>query len=150
MRKITVLLIFVLSLICLVSCATGPVKNSSEQFPLTQTQKSQSTSGLLRGTVNFGAGYFFPTSNDIIDISMLKTDGTTGLITEISHSRIRRPPNFPIQFSMSYDTADVSEGDTCTLIVTLLVGDEITRQGMTLLTRTENGFADASLTLLGI
>ena len=150
MRKITVLLIFVLSLICLVSCATGPVTNSSEQFPLTQTQKSQSTSGLLRGTVNFGAGYFFPTSNDIIDISMLKTDGTTGLITEISHSRIRRPPNFPIQFSMSYDTADVSEGDTCTLIVTLLVGDEITRQGMTLLTRTENGFADASLTLLGI
>ena len=150
MRKITVLLIFVLSLICLVSCATGPVKNSSEQFPLTQTQKSQSTSGLLRGTVNFGAGYFFPTSNDIIDISMLKTDGTTGLITEISHSRIRRPPNFPIQFSMSYDTADVSEGDTCTLIVTLLVGDEITRQGMTLLTRTENGFVDASLTLLGI
>ena len=150
MRKITVLLIFVLSLICLVSCATGPVKNSSEQFPLTQTQKSQSTAGLLRGTVNFGAGYFFPTSNDIIDISMLKTDGTTGLITEISHSRIRRPPNFPIQFSMSYDTADVSEGDTCTLIVTLLVGDEITRQGMTLLTRTENGFAEASLTLLGI
>ena len=150
MRKITVLLIFVLSLICLVSCATGPVKNSSEQFPLTQTQKSQSTSGLLRGTVNFGAGYFFPTSNDIIDISMLKTDGTTGLITEISHSRIRRPPNFPIQFSMSYDTADIAAGDTCTLIVTLLVGDEITRQGMTLLTRTENGFAEASLTLLGI
>ena len=139
MRKITVLLIFVLSLICLVSCATGPVKNSSEQFPLTQTQKSQSTSGLLRGTVNFGAGYFFPTSNDIIDISMLKTDGTTGLITEISHSRIRRPPNFPIQFSMSYDTADVSEGDTCTLIVTLLVGDEITRQGMTLLTHSCRG-----------
>ena len=150
MRKITVLLIIVLSAICLAGCATGPVRNSSEQFPLTQTQKSQSTAGLLRGTVNFGAGYFFPTSNDIIDISMLKTDGNTGLITEISHSRIRRPPNFPIQFSMSYDTADVSEGDTCTLIVTLLVGDEITRQGMTLLTRTENGFAEASLTLLGI
>ncbi|MBR4120250.1 MAG: hypothetical protein IKT95_00680 [Spirochaetales bacterium] len=150
MRKPAVLLSIVLIAVCLASCATGPVKNTSGQFPLTQTQKSQSTAGLLRGTVNFGAGYFFPTSNDIIDISLLKTDGTTGLITEISHSRIRRPPNFPIQFSMSYDTADIAEGDTCTLIVTLLVGDEITRQGMTLLTRTEVGFADASLTLLSI
>ena len=150
MRKAAVLLIIVLSAICLVSCATGPVKNTSEQFPLTQTQKSQSTAGLLRGTVNFGAGYYFPTSNDIIDISMLKTDGTTGLITEISHSRIRRPPNFPIQFSMSYDTADIADGDTCTLIVTLLVADEITRQGMTLLSRNEDGFAEASLTLMSI
>ena len=150
MRKAAVLLIIVLSAICLVSCATGPVKNTSEQFPLTQTQKSQSTTGLLRGTVNFGAGYYFPTSTDIIDISLLKTDGITGLITEISHSRIRRPPNFPIQFSMSYDTADVAESDTCTLIVNLLVGDEITRQGITLLTKTEDGFAEASLTLLGI
>ena len=150
MRKPAVLLSIVLVAVCLASCATGPVKNTSGQFPLTQTQKSQSTAGLLRGTVNFGAGYFFPTSNDIIDISLLKTDGTTGLITEISHSRIRRPPNFPIQFSRSYDTADIAEGDTCTLSVTLLVGDEITRQGMTLLTRTEGGFADASLTLLSI
>ena len=149
MRKVAVLLIFALSVICLISCASGSV-GSSEQFPLTQTQKSQSTTGLLRGTVNFGVGYYFPTSNDIIDISLLKTDGTTGLITEISHSRIRRPPNFPIQFSMSYDTADIAEGDTCTLIVTLLVGDEISRQGMTLLTRTEDGIADALLTLLSV
>ena len=150
MRKIAVLLLIVLSAVCLASCATGPVKNSSGQFPLTQTQKSQSTTGLLRGTINYGSGYYFPTSNDIIDISLLKTDGTTGLITEISHSRIRRPPNFPVQFSMSYDTADIAEGDTCTLIVTLLVGDEITRQGMMLLIRTEDGYADASLTLFSI
>ena len=150
MRKPAVLLSIVLITVCLASCATGPVTNSSGQFPLTQTQKSQFSAGLLRGTVNFGSGYYFPTSNDIIDISLLKTDGTTGLITEISHSRIRRPPNFPIQFSMSYDTADIAEGDTCTLIVTLLVGDVITRQGMMLLTRTEDGFADASLTLISI
>ena len=149
MRRLAFFLICILAAFCLVSCATSGTENIS-QFPLTQTQKSVSTAGLLRGTVNFGSGYFFPTSNDIIDISLLKTDGITGLITEISHSRIRRPPNFPLQFSMSYDQADIAEGDTCTLIVTLLVGDEITRQGITLLTKTEDGFSEASLTLVSV
>lgn len=149
MRRLSFFLICILVTFCLVSCATSG-NAIITQFPLTQTQKSVSTAGLLRGTVNFGSGYFFPTSSDIIDISLLKTDSMTGLITEISHSRIRRPPNFPIQFSMSYDQADIAEGDTCTLIVTLLVGDEITRQGMTLLTKTEEGFAEASLTLISV
>ena len=149
MRRLAVFLITALTVLCLISCATGPVKNS-EQFSLTQTQKSVSTTGLLRGTVNYGAGYYFPTSNDIIDISLLKTDSKTGLVTEISHSRIRRPPNFPIQFSMNYDMADVADGDTCTLIVTLLIGDTISRQSMTLLTRTEDGFKEAQLTLVSI
>ena len=148
MRRVFFFLILVLAVLCLSSCATsqGPVK----QFSLTQTQKSQSSVGLLRGTVSFGAGYYFPTSNDIIDISLLKTDSVTGLITEISHSRIRRPPNFPVQFSMSYDRSDIGEGDTCTLIVTFLVDDAIKRQSMVLLTRTEDGFAEASLTLISV
>ena len=149
MRRLAVFLITALTVLCLISCATGPVKNS-EQFSLTQTQKSVSTTGLLRGTVNYGAGYYFPTSNDIREISLLKTDSITGLVTEISHSRIRRPPNFPIQFSMNYDMADVADGDTCTLIVTLLIGDVISRQGMTLLTRTDDGFNEAQLTLVSI
>ena len=150
MRKTAVLLIIVLCATCLVSCASGPVGDTGEQFPLAYTRKIQSATGLLRGTVNFGAGYYFPTSNDIIDISLLKTDANTGLITEISHSRIRRPPNFPVQFSIGYDTADISDGDTCTLIVTLMVGDEITRQVMTLLTKTENGFDEVQLTLVSV
>ena len=149
MRRLAVFLITALTVLCLISCATGPVKNS-EQFSLTQTQKSVSTTGLLRGTVNYGAGYYFPTSNDILDVSLLKTDSITGLVTEISHSRIRRPPNFPIQFSMNYDMADVADGDTCTLIVTLLIGDVISRQSMTLLTRTDDGFNEAQLTLVSI
>ena len=149
MRKLPFSLICILPVFCLVSCATS-VSGIIGQFPLTQTQKSVSTTGLLRGTINYGSGYYFPTSNDIIDISLLKTDGTTGLITEISHSRIRRPPNVPIQFTMSYDKADIEEGDTCTLIVTLLVGDVISRQGMTLLTETAEGFTEAALTLISV
>ena len=149
MRRLFFLLICLSVAFCLVSCATSGTGIIS-QFPLTQTQKSVSTTGLLRGTINYGSGYYFPTSNDIIDISLLKTDGTTGLITEISHSRIRRPPNFPIQFTMSYDQADIAEGDTCTLIVTLLVGDVISRQGMTLLTKTTDSFAETSLTLISV
>ena len=102
MRRLVFFLICILAAFCLASCATSG-NALITQFPLTQTQKSVSTTGLLRGTINYGSGYYFPTSNDIIDISLLKTDGTTGLITEISHSSIRRPPNFPVQFTMSYD-----------------------------------------------
>ena len=149
MRKLVFSLICILMFLCVVSCATSGTGIIS-QFPLTQTQKSVSTTGLLRGTIDYGSGYYFPTSDDIIDISLLKTDGTTGLITEISHSRIRRPPNFPIQFTMSYDKADIVEGDTCTLIVTLLVGDVISRQGITLLTETSEGFTEAALTLISV
>ena len=149
MRRLVFFLICILTAFCLASCATSGSAIIT-QFPLTQTQKSVSTTGLLRGTINYGSGYYFPTSNDIIDISLLKTDGKTGLITEISHSRIRRPPNFPIQFTMSYDQADIAEGDTCTLIVTLLVGDVINRQGMTLLTKTADGFTEASLALISV
>lgn len=149
MRKPVLSLICILTVFCLVSCATSG-SGIISQFPLTQTQKSVSGTGLLRGTINYGSGYYFPTSNDIIDISLLKTDGTTGLVTEISHSRIRRPPNFPIQFTMSYDKADIVEGDTCTLIVTLLVGDVISRQGITLLTETSEGFTEAALTLISV
>ena len=149
MRKLVFSLICILMFLCVVSCATSGTGIIS-QFPLTQTQKSVSTTGLLRGTIDYGSGFYFPTSDDIIDISLLKTDGTTGLITEISHSRIRRPPNFPIQFTMSYDKADIVEGDTCTLIVTLLVGDVISRQGITLLTETSEGFTEAALTLISV
>ena len=149
MRRLTFFLLFFLTLLCLVSCASSGIIPAG-QFPLTQTRESKPATGLLRGTVNYGSGYFFPTSNDILDISLLKTDGNTGLITEISHSRIRRPPNFPIQFTMSYDKADISEVDTCTLIVTFLVENEINRQGMTLLTKAGGDFADASLTLFAM
>ncbi|MBR6085243.1 MAG: hypothetical protein IKP61_06515 [Spirochaetales bacterium] len=149
MRRLVYFLICILVAFCLASCATSG-NAIITQFPLTQTQKSVSTTGLLRGTINYGSGYYFPTSDDIIDISLLKTDGKTGLITEISHSRIRRPPNFPIQFTMSYDQADIAEDDTCTVIVTLLVGDVINRQGMTLLTKTADGFNEASIYLVSV
>ena len=46
--------------------------------------------------------------------------------------------------------ADIAEDDTCTVIVTLLVGDVINRQGMTLLTKTADGFNEASISLVSV
>ena len=85
-----------------------------------------------------------------LDISMLKTDASTGLVTEISHQRIRNLLNFPIQFTVRYDESDIGEGDSCTLIVNLLVDDAVKAQGITLITRNGDTFADASLTLLSV
>ena len=149
MRRLVFFLICILTAFCLASCATSGSAIIT-QFPLTQTQKSVSTTGLLRGTINYGSGYYFPTSGDILDISMLKTDATTGLVTEISHQRIRNLLNFPIQFTVRYDESDIGEGDSCTLIVTLLVDDTVKGQGITLLNRSSEGFADATLTLISV
>ncbi len=142
------LLLMLLPVLLLCSCATVYRTSDSEQFSLNQTQMSSSSIGLIMGTVRYGAGFFFPTSSDILDISLLKTDPTTGLVTEISHQRIRNILNFPIQFTVRYDESDISEGDTCTLIVSLLVDDVVKGQGITLLQRNESGFSDADLTLL--
>lgn len=148
MRRVFFFLIPVLAVLCLSSCATS--LGSSQQFSLTQTQKSRASSGILKGIINYGAGYYFPTSSDVVDIAFLKTDSITGLVTEITHSRIRGPGNFPIQFSMFYDMADIEDAGTYTMIVSFLVNDEVKRQAMLLLTRTETGFAEASLTLISV
>ena len=149
MRRTHVFLLCVLVVVCLSSCMTIG-DSPARQFSLSQTQKSPSSSGVLRGTVNYGVGYYFPTSSDIVDIALLKTDSITGLVTEITHSRIRGPGNFPVQFSMFYDKADISDDGTYTLIVSFLVDNEVKRQTLMLLNRTDDGFAEASLTLLGI
>ena len=149
MRKLAFVPILILVLI-LCSCATGS-KVLSERFSLERSEKSVSSTGLLMGSVIYGAsGFYFPTSNDIIDISLLKTDATTGLVTEISHQRLRNFQKFPIQFTVRYDNADLSEDDTCTLIVTLIIDDVVKGQGITLLQRTTAGFNDANLTLLPV
>ena len=106
---------------------------------------------MLKGSVNYGAsGFYFPTTSDILDISLLKTDSTTGLVTEISHQRLRNFQKFPIQFTVRYDNADLKDGDTGTLIVTLLIEDQIRGQGLVLLKRNSHGFEEAELTLLSV
>ena len=149
MKKAGLILLTIFFVLIISSCATLS-DGSGSQFSLKPTVRAASEIGLLRGSVSYGAGFYFPTTSDILDISMLKTDGTTGLVTEISHRRILNLLNFPIQFTVSYDRLDIAENDTCTIIVTLLVGGKVKAQGLTLLIRTDIGFADASLTLLSV
>jgi len=145
-------LIVLLLLILLVSCATTDGGASTERFSLLRTSGAAiSSTGLLTGTVRYGvSGYYFPASSDILDISLLKTDSVTGLVTEIAHQRLRNFQKFPIQISVRYDNADIGENDTCTLIVTLLIGGQVKGQGMTLLTQSDDGFSEANLTLLSV
>lgn len=138
-------------LFCMCSCATiAESSGESSQFSLTQTQSTESSVGLIMGTVYYGAGFFFPTSSDILDISLLATDATTGLVTEISHQRIRNILNFPIQFTVRYDESDISDGSTCTLVVNLFVEDSIKGQGICLLQKTSSGFSEAELTIVPV
>lgn len=151
MKRLSVLPALLILLV-LVSCATTDGGTSAGRFSLEKTSGSSvSSTGLLMGTVKYGAsGYYFPASSDILDISLLKTDSGTGLVTEISHQRLRNFQKFPISFTVRYDNADIGEKDTCTLIVTLLMDGQVKGQGLSLLTRSNDGFSDAELTLLSI
>ena len=151
MRKTAVASIILILLLALASCTTTGGGEAPQRFSLVQTKTTGSSTGLLKGSVNYGAsGFYFPTTSDILDISLLKTDATTGLVTEISHQRLRNFQKFPLQFTVRYDNADLNEGDTCTLIVTLLIDDQIRGQGLVLLKRNSSGFEEAELTLLSV
>ena len=151
MRRLHVqtVMVFLAIVLLAISCAT--ISNiQGSRFSLTPKASTEVQTGLLMGTVNYGVGFYFPTTTDILDISLLKTDSTTGLVTEVSHQRIRNIQNFPVQFSVRYDSSSISESDSCTMIVSLYIDDAIKAQGITLLHRDGEGYADPVLTLLPI
>lgn len=146
MRRALLLLLAVLSIFLICSCAS----TESSRFSLTRSGSSESEIGILVGNVTYGMGFFFPSSSDILDIAFIKTDSVTGLVSEISHQRIRNLLNFPVQFTVRYDKSDLLDSDKCSLIVTLLVGGEVKAQGITLLQRNGSDFQEASLVLTSI
>lgn len=142
------LAIFFLNILCLTSCkSTGTLL---DRFSLEVPVVQENTTKILTGSINYGAGFYFPNSNDILDISLLKTDSTTGTIQEISHQRIRNIQKFPLQFSVRYDKNDINEGDSCSLLVTFTVNGTVSAQGMVQLEYKNGNFSESSVTLLAI
>ena len=150
MKRVFSVLISVIFLSLLVCSCASTDSPQPERFSLSRGSSSEKETGILVGSVSYGMGFFFPSSSDILDISLLKTDSTTGLVSEISHQRIRNILNFPVQFTVRYDTSDLSETDTCTMIVTLLVNDSVKAQGLALIQRSETGLAETSLVLMSV
>ena len=146
MRRVPLCLLPFLALLLIVSCAS----TETTRFSLTRTGSSEGEIGILVGNVTYGMGFFFPSSSDILDIAFIKTDSVTGLVSEISHQRIRNLLNFPVQFTVRYDKSDLLDSDKCSLIVTLLIGGEVKAQGITLLQRNGSDFQEASLVLTSV
>lgn len=126
---------------CLVSCS------STSLFSLQDTQQSQLSVGIMTGTINYGSGFYFPSSSDILDISLLKTDGITGIITEVSHQRIRNIQRFPLQFTVRYDMSDISDSDSCRLLVSLTIDGQTKASSMTELISDNGMISDTELTI---
>ena len=84
---------------------------------------SVSETGILVGSVTY-ENYFLPTRDDILDLSLLSIDSTTGEMSEISHQRIRNVNKFPVQFVLRYDKEDLSSADSCTLYVVFTSNSE--------------------------
>ncbi len=148
MKRLRTALIILTILLTLCSCASTNAE--SERFSLSDSSRKKSEIGMLVGNVNYGAGFFFPSDSDILDISLLKTDSVTGLVSEISHQRIRNLLKFPVQFTLRYDKADISAGENCALSITLVVNDTIKAQGISLLQRDDSGLGEASVVLVPV
>ncbi len=144
--------ITVVMILLLYSCTTAASVSVGEslQFSLVPESRGEASIGLLMGTVHHGAGFFFPSDSDILDISLLRTDPLTGAVTEISHQRIRNILKFPVQFTVRFDEAEIPEGSVCSLVVTLTVQNQVRGQGSCQLKRSQSGFETAELTLLNI
>lgn len=142
-----------LSIVCLLllallgSCAAS---SAFSRFSLDASVQSSSSNMILTGSIGYGAGFYFPSSSDILDVSLLKTDATTGTVSEISHQRIRNIQRFPIQFTVRYNGEDVHEGDSCMVFVTLSTNGEVSAQGFGQLSSNPNGFNDVSVMLTGV
>lgn len=142
-----VLFIACLLLALLGSCAAS---RTVSRFSLESSTQSSRSNMILTGSVSYGAGFYFPSSSDILDVSLLKTDSTTGTVSEISHQRIRNIQRFPVQFTVRYDGDDVQEGDSCMVFVTLSTSGEVSAQGFGQLSSNPNGFDDVSVVLTGV
>lgn len=140
-----------LTVLCLLLCSCATTSEETpKQFSLSRNEEKKNEIGMLVGSVSYGVGFFFPTAYDILDISLIKTDSVTGLVSEISHQRIRNLLNFPVQFTVRYDKADLQDTETCSLIVTLLVNDNVKAQGISLIQRNDTGLAETSLVLIPV
>lgn len=134
-------------LLALGSCATS---SAVSRFSLDSSAQSTHSSRILTGSISYGAGFYFPSSTDILDISLLKTSGVTGTVLEISHQRIRNIQRFPVQFTVRYDGDDVQDGDSCMVFATLSSNGEVCAQGFGQLVFNSTGFNDVSITLTGV
>ena len=106
------LIVFV-TLIAAVSCATAAIS----VFSLEGGQKSsEAVIGIVKGTVDYGRGYYLPTENSTLDISLMMLDGDES--TELSHQRIRNIQRFPFQFSIRFDESELKNGAYYVVILT--------------------------------
>jgi len=111
-RWVDPLIVFV-TLIAAVSCATAAIS----VFSLESLQKSpkEAVIGIVKGTVDYGRGYYLPTENSTLDISLLMVEGDE--TTELSHQRIRNIQRFPFQFSIRFDESELKNGAYYTVIL---------------------------------
>ena len=112
-RWVDPLIVFV-TLIAAVSCATAAIS----VFSLESLQKSpkEAVIGIVKGTVDYGRGYYLPTENSTLDISLLMVEGDE--TTELSHQRIRNIQRFPFQFSIRFDESELKNGAYYVVILT--------------------------------
>ncbi len=74
-----------------------------------QAKTSEPVIGMIKGTVNYAAGFYLPTEQSTMDISLIMVNSAGMDETELSHQRIRNVQRFPFQFSIYFDENELAD-----------------------------------------
>lgn len=74
-----------------------------------QAKTSDPVIGIIKGTVNYAAGFYLPTDQSTMDISLIMVNSAGHDEMELSHQRIRNIQRFPFQFSIHFDENELAE-----------------------------------------
>ena len=105
-EKLLLTVLFVLIALLIQSCDSTVAPG----YPVfEQTKTSESVIGMIKGSVNYGAGFYLPSEQSTMDISLVMLNNMGQEVLELSHQRIRNIQRFPFQFSIHFDENELQE-----------------------------------------
>ncbi len=74
-----------------------------------QSKSSEPVISMIKGSVNYGAGFYLPSDKSTMDISLVMLNSMGQEVMELSHQRIRNVQRFPFQFSIHFDENELMD-----------------------------------------
>lgn len=81
------------------------------------TKKADPVVGMIKGSVNYGVGFYLPSEQSTMDISLVMINSRGDEVLELAHQRIRNVQRFPFQYSLHFDENELIENMQYKIVV---------------------------------
>ncbi len=113
-EKLLFLVLSVLLALFIQSCDSTVVPG----YPVFEdTKTAESVISMIKGSINYGAGFYLPSEQSTMDISLVMLNNMGHEVLELSHQRIRNVQRFPFQFSIHFDENELQDNMQYKIIV---------------------------------